>query len=298
MTNNVIYRLNKIKAAGIDYFKMQRHYGFVGNFLAQPNNILGYIQNKFKSFRQLNFPRNYQRARGEINSGNQYRNHFDEELSIRLKSAIDFCGQDKALFKSFPSMTLISNFLPRYDKTSADLRLYKILKILLANKCKIEYIYSGKTSDDRKYANNFRGDITFRRLSLRQNDYCKIICKNPNDYLWITNLWRNDYVKFMAQLITILKKNNPSFKIIIDTMDFHYKEFMRKFQLTNNPKDLVRANEFLKNEKILNMVMLGALIKITNLVSREAIIRTINETLPSHLCNLNINAFNRGYESL
>ena len=36
-----------------------------------------------------------------------------------------------------------------------------------------------------------------------------------------------------------------------DTVDFHYKEFQRKYELTGDSDDLTRANEFLKNEKIL-----------------------------------------------
>ena len=54
----------------------------------------------------------------------------------------------------------------------------------------------------------------------------------------------------------------------------------------------------LKNERILNIVILGALIKITKLVSKEAIIKSIKETVHSRFIDLNINAFNRGYEFL
>jgi glycosyltransferase involved in cell wall biosynthesis len=37
----------------------------------------------------------------------------------------------------------------------------------------------------------------------------------------------------------------------MDTMDFHFKEFIRKYEYTKDPKDLILANEFLKYEKIL-----------------------------------------------
>ena len=54
----------------------------------------------------------------------------------------------------------------------------------------------------------------------------------------------------------------------------------------------------LKNEKILNMIMLGGLIKITNLVSTESIIKAIKDTMSSRFIELNISAFKKGYDSL
>ena len=59
------------------------------------------------------------------------------------------------------------------------------------------------------------------------------------------------YVKFVAELVGELKASIPSSKLIVDTIDFHYKEFQRKYELTGDPDDLKRANEFLDKEKIL-----------------------------------------------
>jgi 2-oxoglutarate ferredoxin oxidoreductase subunit gamma len=51
----------------------------------------------------------------------------------------------------------------------------------------------------------------------------------------------------------------------------------------------------LNNEKVLNMVMLGSLVKTTKLVSKESIIKSLKNTVHSRFITLNINAFNRGY---
>ncbi|MFX0082704.1 MAG: 2-oxoacid:acceptor oxidoreductase family protein [Candidatus Hodarchaeota archaeon] len=51
----------------------------------------------------------------------------------------------------------------------------------------------------------------------------------------------------------------------------------------------------LNNEKVLNVAMLGGLVKITNLVSKESIIKSINNTVHSRFVSLNVSAFNRGY---
>jgi glycosyltransferase involved in cell wall biosynthesis len=243
--------MKKFKMAGIDYFKMMRHYGFIGNLLAKPKNVLTFFKNQLLSTPQFYFLRNNQKAQNQFLRENKNCSNLSEDLCIKLKKAKDFSLQKTSLFVTPPAIAIISNFLPRHNKTSADLRLYHILRILLANKCKIEYIYCGKTSDDLKYPHAFTGDITFRYLPLKLKDYQEIIGKKSYDFLWVTNLWRIEYVRFMAQFTAILKSENPLLKIIIDTMDFHYKEFIRKYDITNNVKDLDHALEFYKNEKVL-----------------------------------------------
>jgi 2-oxoglutarate ferredoxin oxidoreductase subunit gamma len=54
----------------------------------------------------------------------------------------------------------------------------------------------------------------------------------------------------------------------------------------------------LNNEKVVNLVILGSLVKITNLVSKESIIEAITNTFIPRFVELNISAFNRGYEYL
>ncbi len=54
----------------------------------------------------------------------------------------------------------------------------------------------------------------------------------------------------------------------------------------------------LNNEKILNMIMLGSLVKLTNLVSKESIHKSIADSVHSRFVKLNIHAFDRGFDSL
>jgi len=54
----------------------------------------------------------------------------------------------------------------------------------------------------------------------------------------------------------------------------------------------------LKNDKLLNIIMLGGLIKKSNLVSQDAVIKSISDTVPSRFIKLNNDAFFKGYEYL
>ena len=59
------------------------------------------------------------------------------------------------------------------------------------------------------------------------------------------------YVKFMTELSEHVREQCPFSSLVVDTIDFHFKEFNRKYELTQSPEDLERANQFLENEKVL-----------------------------------------------
>ena len=54
------------------------------------------------------------------------------------------------------------------------------------------------------------------------------------------------------------------------------------------------AKEF-QNEKLLNIIMLGALVKTTKIVSRKAFEKAISESLPYRFIDINLKAFDKGY---
>jgi len=52
----------------------------------------------------------------------------------------------------------------------------------------------------------------------------------------------------------------------------------------------------LNNERVSNMILLGALIKITNIISKESFIKAISDTVPEKFTEINIQAFQKGYD--
>jgi glycosyltransferase involved in cell wall biosynthesis len=219
-----------------DSIKMHTHYGPVGDFIHNVKTLQVRLQKRSSIGTPRSMP-----SRGDHGLSSPLRN--------KLKKIKDSYRIDNKLFDNPPTIIFISNFLPRFDKTSSDFRLFNILRILLANKCRIEYLYCAKTADDEKYAKALKGKIGLTYVPIGQQDYIKTIAEKNPDYVWITSLWRIDYVRFMAQLIKSLKQQHPSLKLIVDTMDFHYKEFLRKYEWTKNKDDLKLANEFLENEQ-------------------------------------------------
>ena len=52
----------------------------------------------------------------------------------------------------------------------------------------------------------------------------------------------------------------------------------------------------LKNEKVLNLIMLGALLKITDIVSLDSMNKAITDTISKPFLAINLQAFQKGYD--
>lgn len=148
-------------------------------------------------------------------------------------------------------ITFLSYSLPQHDKNSADYRLHKIVKILLKNKYHIDFYYSTQYHNDDIYISEYKGNINFIYTELDQEKYLKNVVKGNKKSIFITQLWRPSYFDFMTELSCSLKKNHSKAYLVVDTVDFHYKEFYRKYEISQDPNDLAFANSFFENEQIL-----------------------------------------------
>lgn len=173
------------------------------------------------------------------------------ELDSSLKKIRDLNKTNRRIFDTPPSIAFISYAIPRLDSTSSDFRLHHIIKILLENGSRINFLYCTKLWNNPRYIKTFKGNIDFFHLPLNLEEYIRFLADQKPQYVWITELWRMAYVQFIEKLVGELKISCPSSKLIVDTIDFHYKEFQRKYELTNDTKDLNRATEFLDKEKVL-----------------------------------------------
>lgn len=56
--------------------------------------------------------------------------------------------------------------------------------------------------------------------------------------------------------------------------------------------------EELHNPRVMNIVMIGSLLKITNIISNDSIINSIKSSVPKEYKQVNVEAFQKGYESI
>jgi len=205
--------LNRIKNNLIDWVKFQRYYG-MQTFLRNAN-----------------------------------RDNIPASLKHKLEQAQKRFHTIDNVFSKPLNIVMVSDYLPRFDKTSADYRIYNIITILLANNCRIFYLYGTKTHKDQQYRKAFNGNISFHDHGINVKTCLDLIAQNNCDHIWITSLWRLRYVEFAASLLNGLKRWQLDATITVDTMDFHAKEYFRKYDWTKSEDDLTRAQRFLALEK-------------------------------------------------
>ncbi len=178
---------------------------------------------------------------------------YVEQLELSQKSAVSQDKKEKyEEEKEQKKITFISNVLPVFDRTSSNLRIYEILHILKNSGYKIDYLYFEEAEGGDKYKNAFSGSVNFIKLYPSIDNvikYFDLYAKHESNYVWITNIWNTDYGEFALALVKWLKTSHPAIQTIVDTMDFHYKKFMRKFDVSHDDADLLKANQFLEIEK-------------------------------------------------
>ncbi len=89
-----------------------------------------------------------------------------------------------------------------------------------------------------------------------------------------------------------LPHTKPESLVFINSDNIHFDE--KKTNIYEVPAR--KLSKELKNEKVLNLIMLGALIKITNIVSIESMNKSITDTVSKAFLAINLKAFQKGYE--
>lgn len=168
--------------------------------------------------------------------------------------AVEHLGEnlvaDKPAANEGLKIAFISGTLPRFDIGSSDNRIHHIVKILAREGHKVDYLYYLETPKDEFYKRPYGADMNFVRLGTAVQDFISYFEKRDDvDCVWITNIWTAEYARPFIELCEWIRANRPGTKIIIDTMDFHYKKFLRKYEAFKDPQVLACANEFLEVEK-------------------------------------------------
>jgi glycosyltransferase involved in cell wall biosynthesis/radical SAM superfamily enzyme YgiQ (UPF0313 family) len=141
---------------------------------------------------------------------------------------------------------------PCFDVGSSSLRIHRIVKILVAQGHRIDYLHMNHHPSDQRYKAAFEGAVQFIKATPTVNSFRDyLLCHGGGDpdVVWITNLWALDYTSFALQLTQWLRKNRPQIKVIVDTMDLHYKKFLRRFRLSGRPQEREMAERFLELER-------------------------------------------------
>jgi len=147
-------------------------------------------------------------------------------------------------------IVVMGRFLPRFDRTSGDLRVHHILKTLLSSGYEVDYLYSKKTNSQEKYKHAYTGRINFIQLPDEIEPITEYLATAGQlEFVWMTCIWNVHPMRVALDVSKWIRENMPRTRIIIDTMDFHYKKFLRKYQCSGDPEALTTSKQFLELER-------------------------------------------------
>jgi O-antigen biosynthesis protein len=143
-----------------------------------------------------------------------------------------------------PKVLVIAPHLPRYDKYSGDLRLYRLLEILLGSH-DVVFLAQDETGE---------GPLEEKRyLASLEKLHCKV---HVRDYSLATILREQEFQAAIIEFYYIaehyiprIRILQPRCRVIVDTVDIHYRRAYSKYGVTGNPEDLAIA-EKIKGEEI------------------------------------------------
>jgi len=139
-------------------------------------------------------------------------------------------------------LLFVSTYTPCYDKTSGDLRLYSMLKIL-STSYDIIYLASRAHPDPAEEA-RYRLSLQELNIKVSTGEFglVKIFRKNKISAAII------EFYYNAKHSLPRIKMLQPGCPVIIDTVDVHYLRFSLKYQLTKDLLDQEKAEKIKKEE--------------------------------------------------
>ena len=141
----------------------------------------------------------------------------------------------------------VSNRLPRPDVGSSNVRVHNIVKLLAeAGHC-IEYVHFARDNYDDDYIRQWQNKIAITSLDANATalvNHVYFDAPQPPDILWVTNLWAPSLFERMQEVVYWFRRLFPQTRIVIDTMDYHSKKYLRKYEYSKDKQDKILADQF------------------------------------------------------
>lgn len=151
--------------------------------------------------------------------------------------------------RPYPSrIAVVSSRVPHHDRSSADNRIRHLVQMMRTGGTAVLFLHASPGSQTPEYAEGLGAGTALQALPLDARRFQQALTEFAPDCVWFTNLWHLPYVEMVADLVETLKRNT-SLRCIVDTMDFHYKKYMRKYHRSQLPEDLSTAMHFWRLER-------------------------------------------------
>ena len=145
--------------------------------------------------------------------------------------------------KSRPKVLVVAPTLPKYDKNAGDLRLFRLLEIL-GERHEIVFLALGETGEGPNEEKRYLASLEKLNVTVFVRDYSLAKVLRDNEFLAAII----EFYYTAEHHIPRIRMLQPKCRVIVDTVDIHYRRAYSKYGVTKNPKDLAIAEKTKREE--------------------------------------------------
>jgi len=160
--------------------------------------------------------------------------------------------------KSRPKVLVIAPHLPRYDKYSGDLRLFRLLEILSRNH-DIVFLAQEDTGEGPREEKRYQASLEKLNVTAHVKNFSLVKVLRDNEFQAAII----EFYYMAGHYIPRIRILQPQCRVIVDTVDIHYRRAYSKYGVTKNPEDLANA-EKTKREEIGLYGKADVIVAVTN----------------------------------
>lgn len=139
--------------------------------------------------------------------------------------------------------------LPKHDRNSSALRIYHILRAMSSHFDEIHLVHSALTEDDPVYKGSYPENLHCHHIPFKNQKVEQFLVSAKPDMLFVTDLFDPQYIQQCSNIVKEAKADCPECFVLLDTMDCHWKKYIRKARISGNQEDWNAAWHYLDLEK-------------------------------------------------
>ena len=146
------------------------------------------------------------------------------------------------------SIVVLVPSIPKFDRNSSALRIQSILTAMSFRFGEIHLVHQAISEDDPIYKKGFPQNVYCHHIPFREHNIESFLEHETPEVLFITELFDLTYIRKCCEITETVKSGQPGCQVVLDTMDCHWKKYVRKALVSQQTGDWATAWRYLELE--------------------------------------------------
>lgn len=146
------------------------------------------------------------------------------------------------------SIVVVVPSIPKFDRNSSALRVQCILRAMSSRFSHIHLVHQAISEDDPLYRKSLPKNTDCHHIPFRDNNVEAYLKQERPEVLFITELFDLHFIQKCLRITKAVKTSNPECHVVLDTMDCHWKKYVRKALVSHHDSDWATAWRYLELE--------------------------------------------------